>query len=130
MLEIIREYAYECFDAGPSDGAYEALCRCHAVYFASLADRGHQGLRSSAQRPWLVRFDADHDNFRAALGWSLDHNESTLLGELCIALWSFWRVCGYLHEGRRWLTVALSLGQGLLLAFRAAVLNGAGVVSI
>jgi DNA-binding CsgD family transcriptional regulator/tetratricopeptide (TPR) repeat protein len=56
----------------------------------------------------LARFDAEHDNLRAALDWSLaaaGHEQQGL--RLAAACWKYWRVRGYLSEGRERLAVAL-----------------------
>ncbi len=68
---------------------------------------------------------------RAALNWSLvadpdaadrRHGGLALAG----ALWRFWWVRGYLHEGRRWLEATLRSAADASGALRARALSGAG----
>jgi hypothetical protein len=73
----------------------------------------------------------EHDNLRAALGWSLSGG-SEIGPRLARALGGFWRARGFLQEGRGWLERALALapakGQARadLLRLLGAVLYQAG----
>ena len=53
--------------------------------------------------------EADQDNFRAALEWTLDENDGPAALRLCGALFGFWQLRGHLAEGRRSLAQALAL---------------------
>jgi tetratricopeptide (TPR) repeat protein len=75
---------------------------------------------------WLNRLEADHDNFRAALRWSLDQGEAEMALRLAIALMRFWLAHAHLSEGRRWLERALTSSNGLPIALRAKALFEAG----
>ena len=68
MLETIREYGLERL---AELGTVEAVRRWHAEHFLALAEEAVPHLRGPEQRRWLDRLEADHDNFRAALEWSL-----------------------------------------------------------
>ena len=71
MLETIREYALERLEqAGDLDDAR----RRHAEYYAGVAERADEQLRGSgpAHLAALDRLEAEHDNLRAALAWSLE----------------------------------------------------------
>jgi ATP/maltotriose-dependent transcriptional regulator MalT len=82
------------------------------------------------QARWLNRLEGEHDNFRAALGWSLEHEVDTAV-RLCAALWQLWFTRGHLSEGRRWLADALrrQTGDAMTVA-RAKALGGACVLAI
>lgn len=93
----------------------------------------------------VARFDREHDNIRAALGWSLDAGQTEAALQLLYHLWFYWSRRGYYQEGGQWtiraidrageldsvhLCVALStaaalcfiqarFGEGEALAFRA-----------
>ncbi len=51
--------------------------------------------------------EREHDNLRAALGWSRDTGDHDTLLRLAGALAYFWYYRGYLNEGRHWLSQAL-----------------------
>ncbi|MGH2599477.1 MAG: tetratricopeptide repeat protein [Dehalococcoidia bacterium] len=81
----------------------------HAAYFLAFAERIKPELRGPEPGVWLDRLEADHDNLRAALRWSLDHESGsaeTAL-RLCTALYLFWKQRGHIPEARRWLEMAL-----------------------
>ncbi len=69
MLETLREYALERLEASGEAGM---LKQRHAKYFLAFAEESHRGLVSSEQLSWLARLEADLDNLRAALTWSLE----------------------------------------------------------
>jgi predicted ATPase/Tfp pilus assembly protein PilF len=130
MLEVIREFALEQLQLSEQEQDLGALRRRHAAYFAEVAERAEDGLRGPNQVGWLKRLDAEHDNFRSALGWSLDVGDAELASILCCHLWPYWRRRGYYAEGRRWLTRALGLGSVFTESCRACMLNGLGVLAI
>ncbi|MGA8206945.1 MAG: tetratricopeptide repeat protein, partial [Candidatus Dormiibacterota bacterium] len=118
MLETIREFALECLEqAGDLDDAR----RRHAEYYAVVAERTDEQLRGSgtAHLAALDRLEAEHDNMRAALAWSLQTPAATLVPDsaeqpaiglrLVQALAYFWYRHGHLLEGRRWLERAIEL---------------------
>jgi predicted ATPase/DNA-binding XRE family transcriptional regulator len=130
MLEVIREYALEQWCRDAAAAAQSSLHEQHAAYYASLAEGAPAGLRGHQQLAWLERLDADHDNLRAALGWSVAHGPVRIAGQLGAGLWPFWRARGLYREGRRWLQQLLPLADGMPVAIRANVLNGAGVLAL
>jgi predicted ATPase/class 3 adenylate cyclase len=118
MLETIREYALERLEqAGDLDGTR----RRHAEHYAGVAERANEQLRSSgpAHLAALDRLEAEHDNLRAALAWSLqtpaagpapaDRERAATGLRLVQALALFWYRHGYAIEGRRWLQQAIDL---------------------
>jgi predicted ATPase/DNA-binding CsgD family transcriptional regulator len=126
MLQTIREYALECLAAS---GEAMQIQNAHAVYYLALAEEAEPRLTSGEQRLWLDRLEAEHDNLRAALRWSLEQGESAMALRLGGALWPFWHVRGYLSEGRRWLEDALAGGGSASASVRAKALNGAGTLA-
>jgi predicted ATPase len=78
MLGTIREFALEKLDASGETGA---LRRRHAELERDLAERGQARLLVSAERDgWLARFESDHMNVRAALGWTLGADGDLAVG--------------------------------------------------
>jgi predicted ATPase/class 3 adenylate cyclase len=117
MLETIRDYALERLqEAGDLDDAR----RCHAQHYAGVAEWANEQLHGSGpgHLAALDRLEAEHDNLRAALAWSLEAPAADLVGRddraaiglrLVLALAYFWYRHGYLREGRRWLERAIEL---------------------
>ena len=100
MLETIHEYAREkLIDAGEI-----GLMRVHHLeFYVQLAERAEPLLQGTEQKQWLDRLEAEDDNLRAALAWSLDGGAVTQGLSLAAALSDFWHLRGYLSEGRQWL---------------------------
>jgi predicted ATPase/class 3 adenylate cyclase len=103
MLETIHEYARERLGAS---GEAEKTRRLHAEYFLALAEEAEPELSGADQLACLERVEADHDNMRAALSWSLEKAPETAL-RLTGALAHFWEIRSDISEGSRWLEAAL-----------------------
>jgi predicted ATPase/class 3 adenylate cyclase len=118
MLETIREYALEQLEQA---GNLDDTRRRHAEHYAGVAERASEQLSDPgpAHLVALDRLEAEHDNLRAALAWSLEapaagpapaDRERAAIGlRLVQALALFWYRHGYLAEGRRWLQRAIDL---------------------
>ncbi len=106
MLETIREYARNRLDE--RDESHAVRMR-HRDYFVTLAEKAEPYLEGGHEQPaWLTQLDVEHDNLRAALGFSLDETEGTEADlRLCGALYRFWAHRGHAHEGRQWCIAAL-----------------------
>ena len=126
MLETIREYGLERLDA---TGDAETVHRSHAEYFLTLAETAEPKLTSSEQVAWLNQLGAEHDNFRAALGWLDQVDEAELRLRFVAALWRFWWMRGHLTEGRGWLERALTNAENLRSDVLAQALSGAGILA-
>jgi predicted ATPase len=123
MLETVREYALERLE---KSGESEVLRRRHAAYFLKLAEEEERASQGPLQRAWLDRLETEHDNFRAALSWSLAPQGDTEMGlQLSGALSHFWYVREHHSEARMWLQRALERPSEAIAA-RAKVLVGAG----
>jgi predicted ATPase/class 3 adenylate cyclase len=108
LLRTIQEYAREkLHDAGEID----RLRSRHRDYYLSRAVAIAAELRNTDEAAKLTRLEQDHDNFRAALRWSLERGESEAALRLAGALGRFWEVRGYLREGRDWLQQAFGAGS-------------------
>ncbi len=120
MLETIREYALERLERA---GDLDDTRRRHAEHYAGVAERTDEQLRSSgpAHLAALDQLEAEHDNLRAALAWSLEtraagpapaDRERAATGlRLAQALAYFWYRHGHSLEGRRWLERAIDLAD-------------------
>ena len=68
MLETIRDYARDkLIESGDVDAASSRHCN---YYFATAKD-GRYGLQGPEQAKWIARLEADHDNLRAAIAYSM-----------------------------------------------------------
>jgi DNA-binding CsgD family transcriptional regulator/tetratricopeptide (TPR) repeat protein len=130
LLETVRQYGRERL--GESEEMAEVGWR-HAGYCVALAEEAERELTGPDQARWLTRLEAEHDNFRAVLSWSLRGSGCAESGvRLAAALWTFWFTRGYLSEGRRWLESATSLSSRSAppTLARAKALNGAGFLAM
>ncbi len=108
MLETIREYAVERLEHLPEANRTHER---HADWYTRFASEGHARLRGPAQEEWLLRFDADAENLRSAIGWACDHDER-LEVQLAGATWFFLSVRGFLREALGHLLHALEVAEG------------------
>lgn len=69
MLEPVRQYAGEKLEENE-----EAVRRRHAEWYLALAEEAERKLRGPDQPGWLGKLEAEHDNPRAALRWSLEED--------------------------------------------------------
>jgi predicted ATPase len=127
MLETLRDYALEKLaDSGEAEGAR----RAHAAYCLVLAEEGAVALGSGEHPAWFARFEAEHDNFRAALDWLTRQGNAEWGLRLAFGLFHFWERGEHLAEGRRRLGALLDLeGAERLPAERARALFAAGVLA-
>ena len=110
LLETIRQYALEkLIESGDMD---EARNR-HLNYFVAWAENAEPHLSGAEQLLWFESYEAEHDNLRAALDWCNASEKRTEAGlRLVVACGRFWRLRGYLSEGRQRISAALSKGEG------------------
>lgn len=92
--------------------------RAHAVYYAQFtrkAERRLNLLTSAERRDWLKRLEAEHEEIRAALKWSLSGEGNAELGlEIVGNMFWFWNLRAYLTEGRRWADEVLAAARPAL----------------
>jgi predicted ATPase/DNA-binding SARP family transcriptional activator len=103
LLETVRRYGAERLDDA---GETHDTRRRHAQYLLRLAEQTWRAIDTAEYGSWLRVLEVEHDNLRAALGWSLDE-ESDLGVLIARAAGDFWRIHGHLEEGRSWLERAL-----------------------
>ena len=106
LLETIRQYAREkLLEAGEA----EQLRNRHLDFFLHWAEQAGPQLRGPKQLEWFSQIEAELDNLRAALEWSLaqaEYDEVSL--RLAGALFMFWYRRASMNEGRAWLARALA----------------------
>jgi tetratricopeptide (TPR) repeat protein len=107
MLETIRQYGREKL---AESGQEEALHNRHLGFFLQFAERSRTELRGGDQKLWIDQVQAEHDNIRMALEWSLRSAERSEAGlRLAVAMSEFWGRCNHYREGRQWLERGLAL---------------------
>jgi predicted ATPase/DNA-binding XRE family transcriptional regulator len=144
MLEMLREYAEERLaeveqeeqgedgdklkwgEEGRSD---VPVRRYHAEYFLAMAEAAEFEKSAADPNVWLDRLERDHDNLRAAIEWAAGNKEIEIAAGLCASLWSFWRVRGYVSEGRNWLDRVLAHEPEISPLTLAKAMNGGGVLA-
>ena len=113
MLETIRQYALEQLGR---TGELDGIRRRHAEHYTAFAERAQEQLDGPAHLTALDLLEAEHDNLRAALAWSLEIPAAGLAGDgeraaiglrLVQAMTTLWYQHGHAAEGRRWLQRAI-----------------------
>ena len=105
MLEALREFAAEQWSLLED----AALRRHHAEYFVALAEKANPHLTGFQQKVWLARLEAEYDNLRAALSWTVESHSAELGLQMVVALSRFWEIRGYFREAQQWLERLLLL---------------------
>ena len=124
LLEPIRAYAATRL---VEEGAALETGRLHALAYLALVESAAPHLPGGAQRPWLDRLTAEHDNLRAAAAWMLDQDETELALRFGAAAWRFWQLRGHLAEGRATMTRILEMpGADAATPVRVRALAAAG----
>ncbi len=98
LLDTVRHYASrKLAEAGEVAAVHDR----HLSHFIQWAEMATERLSGPAQQEWLERFEAEHDNLRAAHDWSQGAADRAGAGlRLAVACGFFWRLRGYLSEGR------------------------------
>ena len=106
LLETIRQYASErLLESGEVDQVRER----HCAYFVVWAEQAQMHLSGPSQLAWLGKYEAEHDNLRAALDWCRGDKGRAVAGlRLAAACALFWRLHAYLSEGIAHLVTALA----------------------
>jgi predicted ATPase/DNA-binding CsgD family transcriptional regulator len=121
MLETIREFGLEQVAASGSEADFRDR---HAAYFLEMVEESDTALRVGQDSgPWLDRIEADHDNCRLALTWTIESGQIDDALRLAAGLWRFWGTRGHLREGRSWCERALERANGAAPDLRAKALN-------
>jgi len=120
LLETMRQYGRERMSQEERTFGQKR----HADFFLRLAEEAGANVIGSNPNAWLSQLDAELDNLRAALAWSLDAAPAIGL-RIAGAIRSFWQFRGQGTEGRRWVEAFLDRARERT-AFRARALATAG----
>jgi DNA-binding NarL/FixJ family response regulator len=105
LLEIIQQFGREHLEVA-DEGVN--LSRRHRDWYLGFVEQTGQEFMGIHQAEWLDRLEAEHDNLRCALRWSLEQKEGEAAARMCVSLWSFWMIRGYVSEGLQWLEQTLA----------------------
>ena len=105
MLETVREYASDQLDADPDAAQVRER---HCRHYLALAERAEPELFTRGEAEWLPKLDAEVDNFRAALDWSLRDGNPRQALRLAGLLARFWDSANRSAEGLEWIEAALA----------------------
>ncbi|MCW3053438.1 MAG: transcriptional regulator, LuxR family, partial [Chthonomonadales bacterium] len=107
LMETVRTYAAERL---AERGEAETMRRRHRDCFLAFAETAEPKLAGAEQSEWLERLEAEHDNLRAALEWTLIEADTGEGLRLCGALSRFWMRHAHYAEGREWCARVLARG--------------------
>ena len=97
MLEPVRQYAREKLR---QSGEEHEAWRRHARCFLALAEAAEPRIKGHDQVEWLDGLEAENDNLRAAIGWSLEAGEARTAARMGWALGMYWVMRSRHTEGR------------------------------
>jgi predicted ATPase/predicted negative regulator of RcsB-dependent stress response/DNA-binding XRE family transcriptional regulator len=128
FLETIHEFAREKLKQA---GEEVTMRNRHLAYFCQMAEQFEIEIERENQTIWLNRCEAEHNNMRAALDWSLKDGADLQTGNrLAASLGLFWYLHSHFVEGleriKIFLQKARDLGDERILAkllFRTADLH-------
>ena len=98
MPESLRQHGTIALDPGELAAVRDA----HLARFANFAAEADDGIRGPEQGEWLHRIDANYDNIRAALTWSLAGGSWPTGVRLAARIGRYWDWRGLLKEGSAW----------------------------
>ena len=127
LLETIHDFARERLEESGEETAQRGR---HLGWCLELVREAEPHFYAGEQRAWFTHVEREHDNLRAALAWSLEHDVQAGL-QLAGLLSRFWFVRGYWHEGRQWLAQLLARPAAAeRTVARARSLCGAGSLAL
>ena len=104
MLQTIHDFAWR--KLREADGVAQ-MRSLHFDYFLTLAREAR--LFGDEKGIWLDRLEAEHDNLRSALVWSLETGEIEKGAELILPILDFYWFRGYSKEAREWMDKFLEI---------------------
>jgi predicted ATPase/DNA-binding CsgD family transcriptional regulator len=123
MLEFLRSFGQEQL---ASLGEEFAARLVHAGWVTSFVEESESALRGADQLSWFRRIDAEMENVRAAVAWSLANGHCELAMRIAGAIWHYVTERGLVTEGQAWLAQALASTGPAVAPYRARALNAAG----
>ncbi len=127
MLQTVLEYATEQLAAS---GERETIFGRHSQFYLALVQQAEPELQGPHQGTLLSCLEAERDNLRSALAWSLgDRGHADTALKLAAALVLFWYARGPCSEGQAWLESALAQAPTASVEARAKAHSAAGTLA-
>jgi len=126
MLETVRAFALEELSRS---GEEDAVRVAHARWVDAFARDADTQVLGPDSADWLSRYEREHDNFRAAIAWAIEHDPVDLGLRVPESLWRFWELRGHYTEARDWLQQALASSAEAPSKLRALALDGLGNIA-
>lgn len=127
LLETIRAYAADRLDEADEAAA---TGQAHARFYLTLAEQAEPELTGATQERWFTCLEAERENLRSAIEWSLADGKTEWALRLTGALAVFWRVRCHFSEGRDLAQAALAASNGEWPASKAKALWAAGFMAL
>ena len=106
LLETVRQYARAALDESGEAPRWRFR---HLEHCLEVVEAAEPHLTGSEQQTWFDRLEAEHDNVRAGLAWSLSPGGDLESGlRLAAAFWRVWLVRGFVSEARDWFSKLLA----------------------
>lgn len=87
ILETVRQYAREkLFESGEGVD----MRNRHRDAFLALVEKAGPELRRENDKLWFQILDAEQENVRSALWWSLETQQASIAMRMCLALYDYW----------------------------------------
>jgi predicted ATPase/DNA-binding SARP family transcriptional activator len=122
LHDLLRQYGREKLGEA---NELEQVGERQLAWYLQLATAAEPQLMGKEQASWLEQLEAENDNLRTALQWTLDHQQFESAARLGAALHRFWYLRSRLTEGRQWLEQILLHSAEVPLTLRADLVYGA-----
>lgn len=129
LHETLRAYAQERLAEATEEDTFRAR---HLAWTLTFAESQKDALAPQfvTHKSTLDRVDLEHDNIRQALRCALSIDATAAL-RLVAAVGPYWRLRGYIDEGRRWMReVLVAAPEDADLRLKAVVLRLAGSLAL
>ncbi|MBK8380588.1 MAG: tetratricopeptide repeat protein [Ignavibacteria bacterium] len=121
-LETMKQYSKEKLDPG------DEVFKNHLNFFLKISDQKEMEVSGKDQKQWVKQIDSEADNFRAALQWAAE-NDQTAACIMINNLTDYWNLKGSFMEGLQICKKLLNSNLNVDEIHKANVLYNAGVMS-
>jgi predicted ATPase/DNA-binding XRE family transcriptional regulator len=119
LHELIRQFcAEQLVQSGESATSQQRF----VDYYRSLAASSATAFSAQGQAVLLKQLAAEADNLRAALKQSFARGDSVAGTSLCLSMYLYWSISGFVQEGLTWVNLFLGM-PGLLPQNRGQLLS-------